>query len=373
MVCGFGLINMNGRLYDPYLQRFLSPDPYVQSPGNAQSYNRYSYCMNNPLMYFDPSGYNFKSWWKENWKPIVGTAATIGIFAGSIILTGGASAVMGGIMMSVISNMASGNTDMSYTNAICTVGIGALTGAVGAGVGGWASSATKALGAIPGAAVGAATGAGTGALTGGLSQGLNRWLLGDGNFGKGFGQGALGGAITGGIMGAISGGYAGYERAKANGANLWTGSKITNSRSYFSSGYGNPASFRQLDKTRDCGAYNRGFADNTNPSDYFQYEDADGGADMAKLLRDSGSKGVAGVWSSDANLDIVGSQMNNGASVFSTAGAHNYTIIELTVSDKANLFFGGTHQVVTSSTVFNSLTGSLQCGDGVLDRITWGY
>jgi RHS repeat-associated protein len=59
MVCGFGLINMNGRLYDPYLQRFLSPDPYVQSPLNAQNYNRYSYCLNNPLMYVDPSGYNF--------------------------------------------------------------------------------------------------------------------------------------------------------------------------------------------------------------------------------------------------------------------------------------------------------------------------
>jgi RHS repeat-associated protein len=59
IMAGFGLINMNGRLYDPYLQRFLSPDPYVQSPLNAQNYNRYSYCMNNPLMYTDPSGYNF--------------------------------------------------------------------------------------------------------------------------------------------------------------------------------------------------------------------------------------------------------------------------------------------------------------------------
>ncbi len=54
----FGLINMNGRLYDPYLQRFLSPDNVVQSPGNAQNYNRYSYCMNNPLMYVDPTGWN---------------------------------------------------------------------------------------------------------------------------------------------------------------------------------------------------------------------------------------------------------------------------------------------------------------------------
>jgi RHS repeat-associated protein len=69
MICGFGLINMNGRLYDPYLQRFLSPDPTVQAPGNAQSYNRYSYCMNNPLMYTDPSGYTFKSWWHDNAKP----------------------------------------------------------------------------------------------------------------------------------------------------------------------------------------------------------------------------------------------------------------------------------------------------------------
>ncbi len=58
-MCGFGLINMNGRLYDPYLQRFLSPDPYVQEPFNLQNYNRYAYCLNNPLMYTDPSGESF--------------------------------------------------------------------------------------------------------------------------------------------------------------------------------------------------------------------------------------------------------------------------------------------------------------------------
>jgi hypothetical protein len=52
---------MNGRLYDPYLQRFLSPDPYVQSPHNAQNYNRYAYALNNPLMYTDPSGYHQQS------------------------------------------------------------------------------------------------------------------------------------------------------------------------------------------------------------------------------------------------------------------------------------------------------------------------
>lgn len=47
---------MNGRLYDPYIGRFLSPDNYVQLPTSAQSFNRYSYCLNNPLKYTDPSG-----------------------------------------------------------------------------------------------------------------------------------------------------------------------------------------------------------------------------------------------------------------------------------------------------------------------------
>ena len=51
-----GLINMNGRMYDPRQGRFLSPDPFVQAPSNPQNYNRYSYCLNNPLKYTDPSG-----------------------------------------------------------------------------------------------------------------------------------------------------------------------------------------------------------------------------------------------------------------------------------------------------------------------------
>ena len=53
----FGLINMNGRCYDPLTSSFLSVDAYVQSPDNSQSFNRYAYCMNNPLKYVDPSGW----------------------------------------------------------------------------------------------------------------------------------------------------------------------------------------------------------------------------------------------------------------------------------------------------------------------------
>lgn len=51
-----GIIHMNGRVYDPLIGRFLSPDDFVQSPENSQNYNRYSYVLNNPISYTDPSG-----------------------------------------------------------------------------------------------------------------------------------------------------------------------------------------------------------------------------------------------------------------------------------------------------------------------------
>lgn len=53
---GFGLINMNGRVYDPLLGMFLSPDILMQSPDKSQGLNRFTYCMNNPLKFTDPTG-----------------------------------------------------------------------------------------------------------------------------------------------------------------------------------------------------------------------------------------------------------------------------------------------------------------------------
>ena len=53
---GVSLIHMNGRMYDQNIGRFLSPDDYIQEPFNTQSYNRYSYALNNPLMYVDLDG-----------------------------------------------------------------------------------------------------------------------------------------------------------------------------------------------------------------------------------------------------------------------------------------------------------------------------
>jgi RHS repeat-associated protein len=52
-----GLINMKGRVYDPVLQRFLTGDPVVGNALSSQSWNSYSYVLNSPLNYTDPTGY----------------------------------------------------------------------------------------------------------------------------------------------------------------------------------------------------------------------------------------------------------------------------------------------------------------------------
>ena len=52
-----GLNHMNGRVQDAITGVFLSADPYISEPGNPQNYNRYSYVLNNPLSFTDPSGY----------------------------------------------------------------------------------------------------------------------------------------------------------------------------------------------------------------------------------------------------------------------------------------------------------------------------
>ncbi|MBR4840359.1 MAG: VCBS repeat-containing protein [Paludibacteraceae bacterium] len=57
------MIDMNGRLYDPVLCQFLSPDPYIQDPTNWQNYNRYAYCLQNPMLYTDPTGEKV-AWWQ---------------------------------------------------------------------------------------------------------------------------------------------------------------------------------------------------------------------------------------------------------------------------------------------------------------------
>jgi len=56
-LAGSELIHMNGRLYDAVIGRFTTPDIVVQNVYGSQNYNRYSYVLNNPLSFTDPTGY----------------------------------------------------------------------------------------------------------------------------------------------------------------------------------------------------------------------------------------------------------------------------------------------------------------------------
>ena len=52
-------VHLNGRVYDPLLARFTSPDTMTESPFDPQDWNRYSYVGNDPLAFTDPSGHCF--------------------------------------------------------------------------------------------------------------------------------------------------------------------------------------------------------------------------------------------------------------------------------------------------------------------------
>jgi RHS repeat-associated protein len=52
-----GLLDYNARMYSSELGRFTQPDTIIPGAGNPQSWNRYSYTLNNPVKYTDPSGH----------------------------------------------------------------------------------------------------------------------------------------------------------------------------------------------------------------------------------------------------------------------------------------------------------------------------
>ena len=137
---GWGLINMNARLYDPALCRFLSPDPVLQDPANTQNFNRYSYCLNNPLRYTDESGevfgvddavavilcaailsgsVNLAATWKRCegfWEHL--TSFFVGVSAGAAVAaTGGAAAAAGGGIMATAGIVGTGVVSGAATGA----------------------------------------------------------------------------------------------------------------------------------------------------------------------------------------------------------------------------------------------------------------
>ncbi|MCX6153842.1 MAG: RHS repeat-associated core domain-containing protein, partial [Candidatus Kapabacteria bacterium] len=181
----FALINMNGRLYDPALGRFLSTDNYVQSPDNPQNYNRYTYCLNNPLKYTDPSGNCF-------FIPVI------------IAMTIAACADI------TYQSFKTGNVD--FNHVLRTAAIAGLTACVGGGLAAFAPG---------GILSGGFYGAGAGIITNGVSNSLN---------GKYFFDSWGYSAAIGFAAGALNG----YYKADAAGKNMFWGSKIAKNRDEWS-------------------------------------------------------------------------------------------------------------------------------------------
>src|SRR5690606_31734198 len=133
-----GIVHMKGRIYDPTLGRFLQADPFVQEPKNSQNYNRYSYVLNNPMSYTDPSGYFFKALFK-------GIAKYWRVIAAAVITYATAGAASGWAA--------------SWGYAAGTVGNAAVAGAIAGAAGGFVAT-----GSLKGAMAGAFSGAIFGAI-----------------------------------------------------------------------------------------------------------------------------------------------------------------------------------------------------------------
>ena len=174
-----GLIDMKGRMYDPRLGRFLSPDPFVQAPTDPQNYNRYSYCLNNPLKYTDPSGNVF-------WE-----SALIGaIFSANLNV-----ALVG----------MSGNIN-SIGDVYLAAGFGAVSSIYGCCYGSCVLSALGQATTLCGDILnGVLSGAVGGAIGGAIAGGGNALLCG-GDLANGVGKGALFGALSGALLGGICSG-----------------------------------------------------------------------------------------------------------------------------------------------------------------------
>ncbi len=213
-----GLINMNARLYDPVLRRFLSPDNLVQDPFNTQSYNRFGYVFNNPLLYVDIDGNEFAS---IGVAIIIGVAVAVTTKAIMNMISGipvwygmGKAAVMGGISGAISFGIGSAATSLfgqilTVGKALFEAGAHALT--------------SGAMSAIDGGKF--ETGALTGAISSLIASGVQSLGI---NFGAStntktvyntFGRDYMKASML--VMGGLSGGIS----STIAGGNFWDGFK----------------------------------------------------------------------------------------------------------------------------------------------------
>ena len=230
----FGLVNMNGRVYDPYMSTFLSPDNYIQAPDNSQNFNRYAYCLNNPLKYTDPSGEVF------------------GI--DDLIIAAVVGAVIN-VTMNGINNSMSGQD--FFNGAGKAAFVGGLAGIAGLCVGSGISSAIAGTGfgagfigggeiAASGFASGAAIGAGSGFASGFITGSGNAWMNGSsfiGGLETGLENGVFSG-LSGGLIGGI---YGGIDAAR-DGRNFWSGDIVMKANRAYPTG----PDYQQQLGSNDC-------------------------------------------------------------------------------------------------------------------------
>ena len=134
----FDMVNMDGRIYDPVLGRFLSPDPLMQLPDFAMGLNRYLYCLDNPLSLTDPSGY---SWFSKHWKTLLGivgigaaivVAATGNVGAGAALGKIGTGALFGAVTSTLTYSVSALVTSKwSWSSFWKTTLMGSVSGAIG--------------------------------------------------------------------------------------------------------------------------------------------------------------------------------------------------------------------------------------------------
>jgi RHS repeat-associated protein len=184
-----GLINMNGRVYDPALARFLSPDPNVQLVGDLQSYNRYSYALNNPLRNTDPTGYFFDSVSHGYWDKFVLTSlAVVSVIA--CPSTGGAGCAMAFTIAETAYTVASmANAGSSVEQVVANVSIGIASSAAGNVAGSVAASGIS--------------NAATAKIVSGVASGVVSTAMSNALSGRGLGDNVLQGAASGAAMAAL--------------------------------------------------------------------------------------------------------------------------------------------------------------------------
>jgi RHS repeat-associated protein len=211
MLDDFGLIHMNGRIYDPEIGRFLSPDPYVQVPEYSQNFNRYTYVLNNPLSLTDPSGH---SWVGDNWLSVVVMVVVAvvswGVGTAFIAAAGGATVTSATTLTAFTTITAQGTVGLSWVGLATT---GAIAGFVGGGLNA-AVAGGNGGDILRGALVGAVQGAIAGGILHGLADGAgfeNAYLhvAGHGTLGGAVNE-AMGGKFQDGFLSGAAGAAAGY-------------------------------------------------------------------------------------------------------------------------------------------------------------------